>query len=145
MESYVGFAPPPPKNGRLLRLALKRLILGYNPRIMSNKRLIALAAAFAAGLSLTSPALAGGASSQFYGTVTHVSESNIKVKDPQNGQELGFVLTPHFNHLFWKNGKNAQMKFLQTGTPVEVIYDQKALGIRHADKVILLRSLGKYK
>ena len=105
---------------------------------------LALAAILGANIALAAPALAK-LNNTFIGTVTHVSANNLKVKDPQNGQELGFVLTPHFNAAY-KHGKTAQMNFLKPGAPVEVIYDQKALGIRHADKVIMLDRLpAKYR
>jgi hypothetical protein len=105
---------------------------------------VALAAIMGANVAFAAPALAK-LNNTFIGNVTHVSANNIKVKDPQNGQELGFLLTPHFNGAY-KHGKTAQMKFLKPGDPVEIIYDQKALGIRHADKVIMLDKLpGKYR
>lgn len=120
---------------------------------MSNKRLttmlrvggFGLAAALATGLTLGSPALAK-VNDKFYGTVVHVSTNNIKVHDPQNGQTMSFLLTPSFKNIWSDDGKTTyQMSFLHPGTPVEIIYDQTAFGARHADKIIVLRNLGRYR
>lgn len=94
---------------------------------------------------VSSPALAK-VGDTFYGTVVHVSSDNIKVHDPRNGQTMSFLLLPKFKNVWSDDGKTTyQMSFLHVGTPVEVIYDQTALGARHADKIIVLRSLGKYR
>jgi hypothetical protein len=106
---------------------------------------LGLVAALAASSAFAAhPALAK-LNDKFIGVVTHVSATDIKVKDPHNGQVLGFVLTPHFNNAY-KHGKTAQMAYLKPGDPVEIIYDQKALGVRHADKIIMLDRLpAKYR
>ena len=77
--------------------------------------------------------------STFYGITNHVSVDAIKVTDPKTNQTLSFELTPKFDQVFSANGKTTyQMKKIKAGQYVGVIYDQKALGIRHADKIYLL-------
>ena|SRR5579872_3042856 len=77
---------------------------------------------------------------EFVGRVDHVSDQNIKVTDPKTGQTLSFLLVPKFKNIWSDDGKTTyQMSFLHVGTPVKVMYDQKALGIRHADKIIVLK------
>lgn len=79
------------------------------------------------------------AASVFYGEVVHVSTTNVKVYDPKNHQTLGFVVTPSFDKVFSADGKTTyQMKNLTHGHYVAVIYDQEALGMRHADKIYLM-------
>jgi hypothetical protein len=101
-------------------------------------RTIALAAAFAASAPLA-PQLAQAAQTQvMIGTVEHVSTDNIKIKEQKSGQVIGFVLVPHFNQVFSRDGKTTQqMSALKPGTPVTVYYDQKALGARHADRILI--------
>jgi len=73
----------------------------------------------------------------FEGNIVHISTSNIKVKNTT--QTLGFVLVPHFDQVFSGDGKTTyQMKRLHAGQLVKVYYDQKALGIRHADRILVL-------
>ena len=73
----------------------------------------------------------------FEGNVVHVSTDNIKVKN--NTQTLSFLLVPHFNRVFSSDGKTTiQMTKLHSGSLVKVYYDQKALGARHADHIVLL-------
>ncbi len=73
------------------------------------------------------------------GTLVHVSSSNIKVKDDKTGQELGFLLVPHFDQVFSSDGKSTyQMRSLHSGMLVKVFYDQKLLGARHADRILVL-------
>lgn len=82
----------------------------------------------------TLPALAD----TFYGYVEHVSTENIKVYDPRTEQTKSFLLVPKFDQVFQFDGKTTyQMKRLRPGTFVKVIYDQHALGARHADKIVL--------
>ncbi|HZZ66528.1 MAG TPA: hypothetical protein VFE17_13560 [Candidatus Baltobacteraceae bacterium] len=90
--------------------------------------------------ALVAPQVARAAST-FYGEVVHVSVDNIKVHDPHNNQTLSFVLTPKFDQLFSADGKTTyQMKKLHPGQYVGVIYDQKALGVRHADKIYIMNN-----
>lgn len=73
------------------------------------------------------------------GTLVHVSAANIKVKDDRTGHELSFLLVPHFDQVFSADGKTTyQMKSLHSGQLVKVFYDQKALGMRHADRILVL-------
>jgi hypothetical protein len=73
----------------------------------------------------------------FEGNVVHVSSNNIKVASPK--QTLSFVLVPHFDRVFSSDGKTTvQMATLKPGRLVKVYYDQKGLGIRHADRIIVL-------
>jgi len=79
------------------------------------------------------------AASTFYGIVQHVSVNNIKVYNPKSHQALSFLLVPKFDQVFSADGKTTyQMKAVKAGRYVGVIYDQKALGARHADKIYLL-------
>jgi hypothetical protein len=77
----------------------------------------------------------------FYGIVEHVSADNIKVEDPKTKQTLSFVLLPKFDQVFSANGKTTyQMADIKAGNYVAVVYDQKALGVRHADKIYKLNN-----
>lgn len=97
-----------------------------------------MAAAAAAALALCIPQ-AVMAASTFYGIVQHVSVNNIKVYNPKSHQALSFLLLPKFDQVFSPDGKTTyQMKAVKAGRYVGVIYDQKALGARHADKIYLL-------
>jgi hypothetical protein len=83
--------------------------------------------------------LPASAAHTFYGIVVHVSTTNIKVQNPSNHQTLGFTLLPKFDQVFSGNGKTTyQMKNVKAGRYVGIVYDQKMLGIRHADKIYLL-------
>ncbi|MDQ2872303.1 MAG: hypothetical protein M3R35_04125 [Candidatus Eremiobacteraeota bacterium] len=105
---------------------------------MRNYRFVLPAAALA--LALAVPQLASAAST-FYGITTHVSTTNIKVRDPKTHRVLSFVLLPKFDQVFSDDGKTTyQMKKVHAGQYVGIIYDQKALGIRHADKIYLLNN-----
>lgn len=100
-------------------------------------------------LVLIAVALAGRpalAASTFYGEVVHVSVDNVKVHDPRSGQTLSFVVTPEFDQIFSDNGKATyQMKDLKHGQYVRVIYDQRALGMRHADRIYILNNRNELK
>ena len=73
------------------------------------------------------------------GTLVHISATNIKIKDDKTGKELGFTLVPHFDQVFSEDGKTTyQMKSLHSGQLVKVFYDQKLLGVRHADRILVL-------
>jgi hypothetical protein len=77
--------------------------------------------------------------STFYGITVHVSTQNIKVEDPRTKQILSFVLLPKFDQVFSADGKTTfQMSKVKAGQYVGIIYDQTALGVRHADKIYLL-------
>jgi len=99
--------------------------------------------ALAAGLLAAPLAVptAARAASTFYGIVVHVSTSNIKVQDSRTKQILSFTLVPKFDDVFSADGKTTyQMSKVKPGQYVGIIYDQKALGIRHADKIYLLNN-----
>jgi hypothetical protein len=100
----------------------------------------AAAAAFFAGmLAATSSSVL--AASTFYGIVVHVSTQNIKVQDSRTKQTLSFTIVPKFDQVFSANGKTTyQMSAIKAGQYVGIIYDQKALGVRHADKIYLLNN-----
>lgn len=95
-------------------------------------------AAVAASAMLLSP-IRALADNTFYGTVVHVSDTSIKVEDMRTKQTLSFEIVPHFDQLFSADGKTTyQMKDIKPGRYVAIVYDQKMLGIRHADKVYIL-------
>lgn len=102
-----------------------------------------LSSALAAGLLAASIAVptAARAASTFYGIVVHISTSNIKVQDSRTKQVLAFTLVPKFNEVFSADGKTTyQMSKIKPGQYVGIVYDQKALGMRHADKIYLLNN-----
>lgn len=100
----------------------------------------AAAAALFAGLVAATSSIAVAAST-FYGIVVHVSTSNIKVQDSRTKQTLSFAIVPKFDEVFSANGKTTyQMSAIKAGQYVGIIYDQKALGVRHADKIYLLNN-----
>ena len=91
-------------------------------------------------------AVIAGQTNNFYGEVVHVSVNNVKVYDPHAKYTLSFVVTPEFDQIFSANGKETyQMKDLKAGQYVRVVYDQKALGIRHADKIFILNNANDLK
>ena len=102
-----------------------------------------ISTALAAGLLAASVAVptAARAASTFYGIVRHVAVNSIKVYDPHTKQTLGFEILPKFDQVFSADGKTTyQMGKVKAGQYVGIIYDQKALGIRHADKIYLLNN-----
>ena len=105
-------------------------------------RLAALSLTAAFGVSALAPAPAAAAtvgSSWVEGTLVHISSANVKVKDDKTGKELSFLLVPHFDQVFSDDGKTTyQMKALHSGQLVKVFYDQKMLGARHADRILVL-------
>jgi len=104
--------------------------------MMHARFLRALALALSAALPV---ATAAATTSTFYGITVHVSTQNIKVEDTKTKQVLSFVLVPKFDQVFSADGKTTyQMSKVKAGQYVGVIYDQKALGARHADKIYLL-------
>jgi hypothetical protein len=105
---------------------------------MKNLSLFALAL-LVAGL-IAAPADAKVGSATFSGIVNHVSNNNIKVTDTTHHQTLGFTIVPKFDQVFSADGKTTyQMKAVHAGQYVKVYYDQKFLGMRHADRILLLR------
>ncbi len=107
---------------------------------MRRIKLHTLAIALVAAVVLFAPQ-AALASNVFYGEVVHVSTTNLKIRDPHSGQILSFELLPHFYQLFSDDGRTTyQMTYLRPGRYVAVIYDQKALGMRHADKIYIMNN-----
>jgi hypothetical protein len=100
----------------------------------------AIATAAAAALFVTMPPSAlATTNSTFYGITVHVSTQNIKVQDPHTKQVLSFMLVPKFDQVFSADGKTTyQMSKVRAGQYVGIIYDQKALGVRHADKIYIM-------
>ena len=85
------------------------------------------------------PAEAKVGSATFSGIVNHVSSNNIKVTDPVAHKSLSFLILPKFNQVFSGDGKATyQMSAIHAGQYVKVYYDQKLLGIRHANRIYLL-------
>jgi hypothetical protein len=101
---------------------------------------LVLAAAFAFVAGAFSPSLADKAGSEiFTGIVIHVSTNNIKVQNPKTKESLSFLLVPHFNQVFSSDGKTtAQMSAIKPGGYVKIYYDQKAFGVKHADRILVL-------
>jgi hypothetical protein len=83
------------------------------------------------------PAKVGSAN--FSGIVNHVSTNNIKVTDNVSHQTMSFLILPKFNQVFSADGKTTyQMSAIKAGQYVKVYYDQRMLGARHADRILLL-------
>ena len=105
---------------------------------ISVLRAAAAALAIALVAQLPNPALAF-TNSTFYGIVVHVSSNNIKVQNPKTKETLSFLILPKFDQIFSADGKTTyQMKAIKAGQYVGILYDQKALGARHANKIYLL-------
>jgi hypothetical protein len=78
-------------------------------------------------------------SASFSGIVNHVSTNSIKVTNDRTHQTMSFLILPKFDQVFSADGKTTyQMKFVRAGQYVKVYYDQKMLGARHADRILLL-------
>jgi hypothetical protein len=102
---------------------------------MNNTRfgfMVATAALAVAGSSTAG--LAAGVNDTYYGIIQHVSSDNLKVYNPQSHQTLSFLIVPRFGNVF-HNGREVQMETLHPGQYVKVVYDQKMLGARHADRI----------
>jgi hypothetical protein len=92
--------------------------------------LFSIAVALTLGAAAIAPSASSAASSDhrtFDGTVVHVSDANIKVQGIEGGkmQTLSFLID---------SGSKIR-KALRPNEYVKVTYDQKLLGIRHADQV----------
>ena len=107
--------------------------------IMSLSRIVTLAAITAGVIVSTQPASAKTAI--FEGITRHVSTNNIKVENPKTKQTLSFEILPKFNQVFSDDGKTtAQMDKIKAGQYVKIYFDQKFLGMRHADKILIMTS-----
>jgi hypothetical protein len=107
---------------------------------MIHSTALRTAALTLAAAVLSVPAAATAATtSTFYGITVHVSTQNIKVQNPKTKETLSFVIVPKFDQVFSADGKTTyQMSKVRAGQYVGIIYDQKGLGVRHADKIYLL-------
>ena len=98
----------------------------------------AIIAPLVAAAALLVPQVAS-ADNVFYGEIVHTSTTNIKVRNPHTGQILSFEVLPQFDQIFSDDGKTTyQMRYLHDGRYVAVIYDQKAMGMRHADRIYVM-------
>jgi hypothetical protein len=53
---------------------------------------------------------------------------------------MAFTILPKFDKVFSGDGKTTyQMRAVKAGAYVKVYYDQSFLGMRHADKIYVLR------
>ncbi|MFY9780103.1 MAG: hypothetical protein WAJ85_06295 [Candidatus Baltobacteraceae bacterium] len=113
---------------------------------MKSLSSLLLAAAVTSAAFTPIGAQAGGRSADFSGIVDHVSDNNIKVTDPRSHSTLSFLIVPKFDQVFSADGKTTyQMKAIKAGQYVKVYYDQKFLGQRHADRILLLRQNNSIK
>ena len=92
--------------------------------------LAASATALALGASLAAPLSASAQASDhrtFDGSIVHVSRMNVKVQGVEAGKKqiLSFII----------NHGTKMAHTLKNGEYVRVIYDQKLLGVRHADDI----------
>jgi hypothetical protein len=83
----------------------------------------------ALALTMSAPLTANAASDhrEFEGTVVHVSSENIKVHGREGGkmQTISFLI----------NHGTLMRHTIHAGEYVRIIFDQRLLGIRHADSV----------
>ena len=104
------------------------------------KKLSLLVLSLFIGSLAVAPANAKVGSATFSGIVDHVSSNNIKVRNPANGRNLSFLILPKFDRVFSGDGKTTyQMRAVKAGQYVKVYYDQKFLGQRHADRILIMR------
>jgi len=107
---------------------------------MSFARIFSAVALVGAVAIVSQPALAMK-TSIFEGITRHVSANNIKVENPKTHQTLSFEIVPKFDQVFSYNGKETyQMKAIKAGQYVKVYFDQKFLGVRHADRILVMTS-----
>jgi hypothetical protein len=104
------------------------------------KKLSLLMLALFLGSFLAAPASAQKVgSANVSGIVNHVSDNSIKITDG-SGKQLSFLILPKFDQVFSGDGKTTyQMRAIKAGQYVKVYYDQKFIGQRHADRILLLR------
>ena len=77
--------------------------------------------------------------------MNHVSGNSIKITDG-TGKQLSFLIVPKFDKVFSSDGKTTyQMGKIHAGQYVKIYYDQKLLGQRHADRILLMRQNNSVK
>jgi hypothetical protein len=109
--------------------------------ILSSTLRAAALALVTASIWAIPPSVLAATTPTFYGITVHVSSQNIKVQDPRTKETLSFVIVPKFDQVFSADGKTTyQMSKIKAGQYVGIIYDQKALGVRHADKIYLMNN-----
>lgn len=90
------------------------------------------------------PTSAATSTNWYAGYVVHVSTNNIKVANKAKTQTLSFEVVPHFKNIWSADGKTTyQMAQVKPGMIVRILYDQKMLGVRHADKIYVLNTWGQ--
>ena len=108
--------------------------------------LVLVAAIFAIALSPLGANAGTVGSASFSGTVNHVSTNNIKVTNDRTHQSMSFLILPKFDQIFSADGKTTyQMKAVKPGQYVKVYYDQRMMGARHADRILLLTQTNRVK
>ena len=102
-----------------------------------------IVSAFAIGAALGAPLGMASAKSSahrdFEGTVVHISSDNIKVHGVEGGkaQTLSFLISPKSVKISRSHGSGtAAMRDIRVGDMVKVRFDQKLLGVRHADAIL---------
>lgn len=76
----------------------------------------------------------------FYGEAIHVSATNMKVINPKTRQTMTFLLSPNFGTVFTYDGKTRAMRDVIPGHYVGVLYDRRALGATHVDKIYIMNN-----
>jgi hypothetical protein len=110
------------------------------------KKLSLLVLGLFLGSFMAAPASAESVgSANVSGIVNHVSSNSIKITDG-TGKQLSFLIVPKFKQVFSSDGKTTyQMGKIHAGQYVKIYYDQKLLGQRHADRILLLRQNNSVK
>ena len=76
----------------------------------------------------------------FYGETIHVSATNMKVINPKTRQTMTFLMSPNFGSVFTSDGKTRAMRNVHPGQYVGVLYDRRALGATHVDKIYIMNN-----
>ena len=76
----------------------------------------------------------------FYGEAIHVSATNMKVINPKTRQTMTFLMSPNFGSVFNSDGKTRAMRKVAPGQYVGVLYDRRALGATHVDKIYIMNN-----
>jgi hypothetical protein len=76
----------------------------------------------------------------FYGEAIHVSATNLKVIDPKTRQTMTFLMDPNFGNIFTSDGKTKAMRKVAAGQYVGVLYDRRAMGATHVDKIYIMNN-----